>query len=199
MRTLLHCARLHIFFMKRALPLLTLLIIVIGGMFAYDQYVIRTLTATLTKDTTDIATAYGTLIDTNVLPLKAVGTFTQKQNAAVSHMTSTRADEAHEQTIAVRVSLIHDLQVSLIAFLQDLQPEQTFINSPQVATLQREMGKNGHMRDLLTTYNDDAKIWNDHQGNFFGSLSTMMPGSMVPLLPYLRFDGEQEYLTTIHL
>lgn len=185
--------------MRKTIPLLTLTVLIMSGLFLYNQYEERRIASALIEETGKIAESYDGLIEKNIIALQDKGMFTMQQRTAVEHMQLARKQFGTEMLISERVSLIHQLQKGIIAFLQDLQPEQAFVNSAEVALLQREMGKNGQMRALLTTYNELAGQWNDHQHTLLGNLLASLPGQKTETLPFLRFDGEQEYLTTIHL
>ncbi len=197
----LHCERVSstLLLMKKLLPIFILAALTIGGMFAYDRYQLTILSETLMKNTATIVKGYEELVDSTIVPLQKNNTLTEKQALAAAHLAALRTTLANEKQISVVVSLIHDVQLSLVAFLRDLKPDQPYVNSAEVALIQREMSKNGKMRDSLNAYNETAALWNHRMQSGLGSLRADIVGNEGALLPYLRFDGEQEYLTTIHL
>lgn len=185
--------------MNKIIPLLALAMIVVGGMFTYDQYQMHALSQKLITETTAIEKGYNDIVDQSVLPLANSPALLDIQKREISHMRSMRAELAQDQSVLKTVSLIHDLQLSLVLFIQSIKPDQPFAESEPIAMLKQEMSENSHMRALLTAYNETAKQWNDRVQGHIGILSADVLQPTNELLPYLRFDGQQEYLTTIKL
>lgn len=185
--------------MKKPALILALLIVVIAGVIAYTQVRDRSVMADLSRETDAIASGYKTLTDRDLPPLAATHALTKTQSGAVAQII--RQQDALEKAplLAEKVNDIHAIQLAIVAFLQDVTPSEPFAQSAQLADLQTEMGKDGHMRGLLDTYNQTAKEWNDLQSNGIGMLTSDILQKKSDPLPYLRFDGQLEYFTVIHL
>ncbi|HVW66411.1 MAG TPA: hypothetical protein VHA78_01625 [Candidatus Peribacteraceae bacterium] len=185
--------------MKKPALLFALLVIAIVGIIAYAQYRQRALMADLTRETDAIAAGYKTLADRDLRPLAATHALTDGQSAAVQTVAQRMKDPAATQPLAQKVADIHDVQMALVRFLRDVTPTQPFAQSAELADLQKEMGKDGRMRGLLDAYNQTAKEWNDTQSTGVTMLTSDILRKKSNPLPYLRFDGEMEYFTVIHL
>lgn len=185
--------------MKKILAVLVLLVLAGGGMIAYNQYQLRILEDDVKERAAAVVEGYGAIIDDTIVPLQKANALTQTQNASTRILTATRTELQAEEDITTIVSLINTVQLSLVSFLKGVTQDQPFAGSEGIALLQREMSEKGNMNTLLTAYNEAAKKWNDRVQNGIGNLKGDILGTEGRLLPYLRFDGQQEYFTTISL
>jgi len=186
-------------FMKKILAVLLTLVLVVVGVVAYNQYQIRALETLVKEKAAAVAAGYGTIIDQTLVPLNKTQTLSQTQATILRVVTQTREALGEEEKTPAMVSLIHTMQLSLVSFLKSVQPDQSFSGSDPIAYLQHEMSERGDINEQLSAYNEAAKQWNDRIQNKIGSLKGNILGTEGALLPYLRFDGQQEYFTTISL
>jgi hypothetical protein len=185
--------------LKQLITLVAAIVVLFVAFIAYEQIEKQTLAHGINAQLDDIATQYGTLIDHDLPPLAATHSFTAGQSFAVQKLDNERADIKAAATLTDKVNAVHALQMSLATFLREGTPTQPFLNDPAFIDLSNEMGKGGHMRALLNAYNEAAIHWNDSQEDPFRVVADRILGQKNELLPYLRFDGNLEYYTTISL
>ncbi len=185
--------------MKKLIAALALLIIIVCSFVLYEQSQAKALAALLKEKTDAVVAGYDTMIEKNVVPLQKAGILTATQTAALRPLDALREQIKKEEQIPAIVSLINSVQLSLVSFVASVQPDQSFAASEEITTLQMETSEDGQMNDLLTEYNEAAKKWNDRLESGFSGFKGDLLGSEGALLPYLRFDGQQEYFTTIQL
>lgn len=185
--------------MKKSVLLLALLVVTVVGVIAYDQLRGRMLADSLQRQTTEIAQGYKAITDRDFPMLVASRSLTKTQTDAVHAVALQESHLTAPLSLADKVDAIHHIQTAIVSFLQDVTPDQPFAQSPSMTDLQKEMGKDGQMRPLLSAYNQTAKEWNSRQSGGLRTLTSDILHQKGDLLPYLRFDGQLEYFTVIHL
>lgn len=184
---------------KRLAAILALALAVAGGIVAYEHVVMARLTSTLDEKTGAIATGYIALVENNFLPLAETHRLTEPQRSLMQRVADTRRQLEEEAELEERIRIISLLQTALVNFIQTASPEQSFIKDARFIRLQKEMGERGDMRALLQEYNDTVLRWNNGMQSAMGSLLFSSGDGSRHLLPYLRFDGGQEFVTVVEL
>lgn len=185
--------------MKKLLAVLVLLVLCVVGIVLYEQSQTKALAALVRERADAVITGYEKVIANSITQLDKTETLNPAQLTSVHTLDTLSKQIQNEQNLSTVVSLINSMQLSIISFTASVQPTQPFADSEQVALLQLETSEDGHMNELLTAYNEAAKQWNDHEANSWVSFKGDLLGTEGSLLPYLRFDGAQEYFTTIQL
>lgn len=186
--------------MKRFLTAtLLLLALVAGGGIVYQQSAERRLSAELQEITTTIATQYQTLTNDLVAPLEASGKLNADQQSLLLHIRDVSDDMMHTSSILEKIKLISAVQKALTAIASRELAGENGENDPRFAQLQEEIGERGAVTDDLQSYNDIAAHWNARTHSLLGSLMGSVTNTQEDRLPYLKFDGSQEYVPTIRL
>ncbi len=177
-----------------AATLLLLTMIAAGGVFL-QQSDERRLAAELKETIATVATGYQKLVHDLVLPLDAAGYLNDDQKQIAQSLrdisdTITQASSVQETT-----ALVSKVQKGLtaIANAKPTNPDTRFTQ------LQEEMSENGSIVHILQSYNDIAVQWNARTHSLLGSMMGSVTNRTSDLLPYLKFDGSQEYVPVIQL
>lgn len=184
---------------KKLASFLVLAVAVTGGIVLYEQMVFRRLAAQLQAQADTISAGYQALATENLLPLAQEHDLTPAQERIAERIEETRAELAAAGTLEQKLQGISTLQVALVSFIKTVTADQTFVKDPLFVHLQKEMGERGDMREHLTAYNTSALRWNNSLQSEVGSLTSRLDGTERNLLPYLRFDGEQEFVTIVEI
>jgi hypothetical protein len=173
---------------------------IVGSVVWTQEKMLTELPKKLNQQLSLVANAYRTIAETHAFPLQTSITTPEQQSTLMS------ARESHEklgsETLPMREKLatIALLQISLHRFLA-VSDDGAITQREEYKNLQRAMGERGDVIQLLNDYNNTAKQWND-------LLSAQVSGLLAQLtfskddrerMPMLRFDGQQEFMTIIHL
>ncbi|GEM_PF-3640334 len=196
--------------MKRIFPLLSLFILTIGGtgVVLYRQTSLTELTRDAEDRAEAVARAYSDLVDTQVRPLLAENLLPTR-HPAVPVLTSLSAALQQSSSLPERLARISQLQLALWDLVNSAAsaPEETTgteesavpTGEDPVAALKKSIGNRGTIADLLEAYNSAAMRWNRAQERPWFSLRARLSGTEPPRLPFLRFDGRQEFVPIIQL
>lgn len=184
---------------KRIASLLVCAVAVGGGVIVYEQLLFKKLAAHLEEQTAAIAAGYGTLAVETLTPLKERQTLTTEQERLADRATNLAEEIDTPASLQEKIQRISTLQMTLVSFSKSAHATSDLANDPAFIRLQEEMGERGSLRGQLNDYNTTARRWNNSLQSDVGSVTMRLNGGNSSLLPYLRFDGEQEYVTTIQL
>lgn len=184
---------------KKITSLLVLTVAVAGGVIVYEQMLFKRLAAQLQEQTDTIAEAYLSLSTTHLLPLEERYELAQDQREAIERVESQMANLEAAATLETKLQHISLLQVGLVDFIETATVEQPLVKDASFVHLQKEMGETGAIRENLSLYNTLALRWNRALQSEVGSVAARMGGTSENILPYLRFDGEQEFVTIVEL
>lgn len=184
--------------MKKA-GILFLLAILLGvSAIVYKHYTLMAINTELELQTDVIAQAYHSLVSENVLPLIQGGTLTQRQQELASKAIETQTALQEKATSIIdAVDRISAAQKAVTAFAASLGENQS--EDPRVLTLQKETGEDGDVRSLLSSYNTLMLRWNAATQDSLASMTASITGNAATMLPYLEFDGEQDYAPEVKL
>lgn len=165
----------------------------------YEQVLLGRLAATLQEQTALISAGYQSLITKNLEPLATQNEMNDQQKRILTRIDEFSTALETSESLEEKIQNISMLQVALVSFVKSVTVEQAFVKDAHFVYVQKEMGERGDMRELLRDYNTSALRWNNTIQSDIGSLTSQMDGSQRNLLPYLRFDGEQEFVTVVEL
>jgi len=184
---------------KRLITFLCLTLLAVGGVVVYEQVLLGRLATTLEEQTALIGAGYQSLITKNLNPLATEYEMDDQQRRVLKRIKEFSTSLETSESLEEKIQHISMLQVALVSFVKSVTAEQAFIKDPNFVYIQKEMGERGDMRELLSNYNTTALRWNNTVQSDVGSLTSQIEGSDRNLLPYLRFDGEQEFVTIVEL
>lgn len=186
--------------MKRSLAsLFVLLAIVAAGAVLYEQVSFKRLGAQLEEQTGAIGEGYAALVTGSLLPLSDAYSLTASQRSIMERAESGIERLRGSETIEQVLESIGMLQTALAGFIGTVTTDQAFVRDERFIRLQQEMSERGDMRELLNAYNSTALRWNNGLQRTVGSVAAGLGKPSDNLLPYLRFDGSQEYVTIVEL
>lgn len=184
---------------RRIITSLALILAVTTAAVVYQSFLFKRLSASLHRQADIIAEGYQTLVTDDLQPLQEEFPFTASQAKTAKRITDASTELAEAEALEDKLKGISMLQLSLVTFLTSVTAEQPFVKDGRLVHLQKEMGERGDMRELLRDYNTTALRWNNAVQSELGSLTAQVGGNGRSLLPYLRFDGEQEFVTIVEL
>lgn len=182
--------------------LLLFLLLIVGASVAvvtYHQYSMRALATELQEQTRVVAQAYQTVVKENVSPLKKTYELTRSQENIVTRIEALAAELQEETSAADTVHAISALQIALVNFIQSVPAEQPMAEDPLFMHLRHVMSERSPLSPLLTAYNSLAIRWNTNLQSNMGSLAGSISSDHRSLLPFLRFDGQQEFIPVVQL
>lgn len=178
----------------------TAFVLVFAVMTAYVVVQQRTaahLSRQLEEQTDAITQTYGHLAETQVFPIENSPDLTQDQRHSAARVRATLSKLGEDMEIGDKVVTINELQLALLAFLYHTTSSPEFGTSSGVAVLRHELGPNGRVRPDLDAYNQTARYWNDIRSRPLFTLQASLTPVDADMLPYLRFDGAQEFVPII--
>lgn len=185
--------------MKKFLTIaFTLLVLVAVGGLIYQQYATKHLAAELDTISGTIAAHYQALADDEVASLERTGSLTDGQRLLAKQIRDAKTEIMQTSSIKEKIQIISNVQQALttLAFAAtDTDTEK----DPRFSILREEMSEDSSVIDSLQLYNDMAAKWNARTHSLLGSLIGSIANKQADLLPYLKFDGSQEYVPTIQL
>lgn len=184
---------------KRLLIILTLVILVVAGVILYEKVILGQLSAQLESQTTEIAQGYQTLITDDLNAVARTNTLNDQQQRILTRINENSSALTTAETLEEKIQNISMIQIALVSFVKTVTADQPFVKDTHFVHLQKEMGERGDMRELLKEYNTTALRWNKTVQSDVGSVTSQIDGSKRNLIPYLRFDGEQEFVTIVEL
>jgi hypothetical protein len=185
---------------KKIFILFVLACLVVGGGFLYEHLLFEKLSAELETQTKTITLGYNSLVTTEALPLSQRFELNTVQNRLIQRIKGLNEELKEDLPVASRIEKISALQTSLSQFVTAMpEGHPEIVTDASFAHVQEEMGERGHMRPFLEDYNSLALKWNRGLQSELGSLTAGMREEGTGLLPYLRFDGNQEYVPVIGL
>lgn len=186
--------------MKRSLAsFFVLLVIVVAGAVLYEQVSFKRLGAQLAEQTSAIGEGYAALVTDNLLPLRDAYPLTASQRSIMERAERGMERLQESDTLEEVLESIGTLQTALAGFIGTVTADQAFVRDERFIRLQQEMSERGDMRELLNAYNGTALRWNNGLRRTVGSVAAGLGKPSDDLLPYLRFDGSQEYVTIVEL
>ncbi len=186
--------------LSKKLLVLFLLALVGGGVYAAKQQrSIASVQTLLEAQTQSIAGTYRVFADRHVFPSENSRELTQDQRKASVRVRAAYSKLSEGLSVVERVLAISELQVALISYMNASLSSSASRNSEAAQMLQKELGPQGSVREQLASYNDSARLWNAFQTTPSGALRGQLTGGDGNILPYLRFDGQQEYVSIIEL
>lgn len=184
---------------KKIASFLVLAAMITGGVIVYEQMTFKRLAAKLQVESETIAAGYLALASENMLPLTQAYELTPTQEKIAERVKEDKAKLEQADTLEERLQNISKLQVALVSFIKSVTADQPLVKDSDFIELQKEMGERGEMRTHLTAFNTTALRWNNGLQSEVGSLAARIGNTSRNVLPYLRFDGEQEYVTIVEL
>lgn len=178
---------------RAVIPVVTLAVIA-GATVGYQYWLLQKLSAQASKQTQTIIEGYSTIVSEYIDPQTEIS---NDQQAFAERIHAILADLPKATTLEEKLNGISNLQTELTGFVQATPVEKQ--HDPAMKQLSQEMGERGEIRALLQEYNTTALRWNTTvQGNI-GSVAASVGGIDQNALPFLRFDGEQEFVTEVSL
>lgn len=186
--------------MKKRTASLLVLCIAVCAIFAWQYVSFLRMQGALERETAAIADGYAVIIEQHVKPLEASHPLSDAQTKLIRDMdTLSVALTEKKASIADTVQAISNLQRALTRFSTSAANSPVIAADPSFAQLQKEIGERGTIRSLLSDYNATAAKWNHGVQSELGSVVSRIGGSDRSILPFLRFDGEQEFVPVISL
>lgn len=147
-----------------------------------------------------IAEGYTTMVREDVEPLETAYDMDATQTRILAQMK--KASELLTEgnlSIEDQIQTISELQRALSRFSTAIADSPDIAVDPSFAHIQTQIGERGEIRALLTDYNATVAKWNHGIQSELGSVLGRIDSSGRSILPYLRFDGEQEFIPVISL
>lgn len=184
---------------KVALFTAAVALVVGGGFTVKEQRERSALAAQLETETDHMADAYRQMAEQHVFPSENSTELTQDQRRAAAHVRTMYSKLSEDLAMPEKVTAINELQMALISYLRHSLFSPSFVDSTATLSLQQALGEQGSVVDILRDYNDTARRWNDLHATAMGRLQGQMLGQDQDMLPYLRFDGNKEFITIISI
>lgn len=170
-----------------------------GGFVIREQQEKSHVASLLAQQTDNVADAYRAMAEQHVFPSENSTELTQDQRKAAVLVRTMHSKLEQEMSIDEKVTAINELQMALIAYLRHSMFSPSFVDSTATLSLQQALGEQGSVVALLRDYNDSARQWNDLHESAFTRLQGTLLDQNDDMLPYLRFDGQKEYITVISI
>lgn len=166
----------------------------------YQYMVFSRIRANLEEQSKEIADAYVTLVQEDVVAIQDTFELTALQERMVTRLEDTVTSlKTEDMTVDTRVQAIGSLQATLHQFSSSFETNEEVLRDPHYGHLQESIGETGEVKDLLQTFNTTAARWNNGIQSEVGSILGRVDGSNRQILPYLRFDGGSEFVPVISL
>lgn len=147
-----------------------------------------------------VAEGYTTMVREDVEPLASAYDMNETQTHILTQMKNASALLTEGNlSIEDQIQTISELQRALSRFSDAVEHSPDIAADPSFAHMQMQIGERGEIRSLLSEYNATAAKWNHHIQSELGSVLERIDNSGRSILPYLRFDGEQEFIPVISL
>jgi hypothetical protein len=169
------------------------------GVVLYQQNEIRSAKADVLRDAAAVAEAYRGIAERTVFPSENSTDLSQEQRKTAGYVRTAYGTLSEEKDLPDTVAAINALQVALIAYLRQSLASETLRTAPDTIALEQELGRDGSVRPLLDSYNTSAKAWNDIRETPAGTMRAHLLGENRDTLPFLRFDGQQEYVNVVEM
>lgn len=170
-----------------------------GGTVFYRYNEFRSAKAQVASDAGAVAEAYRGIAERTVFPLENSPSLSQDQRKTAGYVRDAHARLAEPGEPQSTVTDINALQVALRAYLRQSLASEELRALPETITLQQELSRDGQVRPLLDAYNNSAKAWNDIRTTTAGTMRAHVLGEDTEPLPFLRFDGEREFVNVVDL
>jgi hypothetical protein len=184
---------------KKLSVVLGCIVVIVVCIVIYQQYVLNSLMAKLQEQVDLISAGYISLMDETIVSLQKQHNFTQAQDRLTERTIETREKLKTAETLEEKIQQIGMLQAGLINFTESAANDPAISKEESFLHLQHEMGETGDVRALLKEYNTTAQKWNGTLQSSMGALTADILNSDRNLLPYLRFNGDQEFVPVIRM
>lgn len=189
-----HCA------MKKRTASILVLFVAVCGVFLWQYISFRSMRGQLEEVTAAIAEEYIAIVNEDVLAIESAHDLSAAQTRLVKHLKEASLNlEQEDMSLESTTQAISDLQRTLARFSTSVSTSSDIASDPSFSHLQTQIGERGEVRELLSDYNAIAVRWNRGIQSELGSVLGRFDGSDRSILPYLRFDGEQEFVPVISL
>lgn len=184
---------------KVALFTAAVALVVGGGFTVKEQRERSVLAARLDTQTDEMAAAYRQMAEQHVFPSENSTELTQDQRKAAAHVRTMYSQLTEEMVMTEKVTAINELQMALISYLRHSLFSPSFVDSTATLSLQQALGEQGSVVDMLRGYNDTARQWNGLRASTMSRLQGQILGQEEEMLPYMRFDGNKEFIAIISI
>lgn len=186
--------------MKKRTATLIVLFIALCAVFIWQYASFMLLRGELEHQVAAIAEGYATIVREDVEPLQRTHTLNTAQSRLFTQMQKTATLLADNHlSVEERIQAISNIQRELARFSTAAADSPDIVADPVFAHIQTQIGEHGEIRTLLSQYNDIAAKWNHGIQSELGSVLGRIDRTGRSILPYLRFDGEQEFVPVISL
>lgn len=181
--------------MKKIVTLLVAIAVITGGVVLWQRFSFGGLSAKLQQQTDTIAAEYTKLVESDVLGVARAHKLTAAQVRLVERMKSSVSAFSGSLSLQDKIQQISMLQAALVNFTQST--DSTLTSDPQFQHIAEEISERSSIRETLRSYNDTAARWNARIQSGLGSLTGQLDSVKRTILPYLRFDGQQDFVPVI--
>lgn len=182
---------------NRAVISVIALAAVAGATVGYQCWQLQRLSIQAHEQTQAIMEGYSDIVSEYVVPLMGNAAISPEQEAYARRVKAILSDVPSAATVEDALNGISNAQAELTGFVR--AAPVTLQSDPAMRQLTQEMGERGEIRTLLQEYNTTALRWNTTLKGIIGSVAAAVGGIEQNPLPFLRFDGKQEFVTEVSL